>query len=452
MTYKINPNAVWSDGEPITSNDFKYTWDQIVNGKDIYDTTGYDDIESVDDTDPKTAVVTFTEPFASWTQLFGADYGIYPVATSSRARTATTLMKNGYDWSGGPWIVQVGQGRRASRSTPNPNWYGTKPTIEKVIFQIHAEHRGEFQAFKGGQVDGDLPAAASRRRSPRSRTASRARSPSSRPRPATSRRCGSTTRRPRSTRWRCARRSPTRSTVTRSSSGCSATSASTKAVQTAATRRSSAQYADQEACADYTLDLDQVNSLMEGDGWAKDGDGIWAKDGKTAAFTIKSTAGNKRRELTEQILQEQLKAAGFKMTIKNPSADDLFDKVLPAGDYQVVALRADGHEPQPGPLRASPARRTSRRKANDNSGQNYQRINIAGARPAAGAGRHGLRRRRARIAASKQADQVMAEEQVSLPLDPLPNIALWSDRINGPVGDNPILSMFWNMYAWSLKG
>ena len=41
VTYKINPKAVWDDGQPITSTDFKYTWDQVVNGNDIYDKTGY---------------------------------------------------------------------------------------------------------------------------------------------------------------------------------------------------------------------------------------------------------------------------------------------------------------------------------------------------------------------------------------------------------------------------
>ena len=32
VTYKINPKAVWSDGTPITSADFKYTWDHIAHG------------------------------------------------------------------------------------------------------------------------------------------------------------------------------------------------------------------------------------------------------------------------------------------------------------------------------------------------------------------------------------------------------------------------------------
>jgi ABC-type transport system substrate-binding protein len=47
VTYKISPQAVWSDGQPITSEDFKYTWQQIVTGKDIYSTTGYTTIGSL---------------------------------------------------------------------------------------------------------------------------------------------------------------------------------------------------------------------------------------------------------------------------------------------------------------------------------------------------------------------------------------------------------------------
>jgi ABC-type transport system substrate-binding protein len=53
VTYRIAEEAVWNDGEPITSSDFRYTWEQIANGSDIYDKTGYQDIESVDDSDPR---------------------------------------------------------------------------------------------------------------------------------------------------------------------------------------------------------------------------------------------------------------------------------------------------------------------------------------------------------------------------------------------------------------
>ena len=89
VTYKINPEAVWSDGEPITSTDFKYTWDQIANGNDIYDKTGYEDIESVDDSDPKTAVVTFSDDVRRLEGPLRRLLRHLSRRTSSRARTAT---------------------------------------------------------------------------------------------------------------------------------------------------------------------------------------------------------------------------------------------------------------------------------------------------------------------------------------------------------------------------
>jgi peptide/nickel transport system substrate-binding protein len=39
---------------------------------------------------------------------------------------------------------------------------------------------------------------------------------------------------------------------------------------------------------------------------------------------------------------------------------------------------------------------------------------------------------------------------VSLPLDPLPNILLWSETVVGPVSDNPVLGPFWQLSQWGL--
>jgi len=210
-----------------------------------------------------------------------------------------------------------------------------------------------------------------------------------------------------------------------------------------------ARYSDTQAYAGYTLDLARVTSIMTADGWEKNSDGLWEKDGKDAAFTIKSTAGNKRRELTEQILQEQLKAGGFKLSIKNPSSDDLFGKVLPAGDYQLSLYAQTATSLNPG-LCSIACSKNIPSKANKFGGQNWQRINIPTLDPLLAQVDTSIVQSE-RVAASKQADQVMAQEQVSLPLDPLPNIALWNEKISGPVGDNPLLSMFWNMHLWTVS-
>ena len=70
VTYKLNPDAVWSDGTPITSADLKYTALAIRDGEDILDKTGYAEIADIATPDPQTAVVTFAKEFAGWKLLF----------------------------------------------------------------------------------------------------------------------------------------------------------------------------------------------------------------------------------------------------------------------------------------------------------------------------------------------------------------------------------------------
>ena len=44
----IKDGVKWQDGKPVTCEDFKYTADQVQNGKNIYDQTGYVDLAKVD--------------------------------------------------------------------------------------------------------------------------------------------------------------------------------------------------------------------------------------------------------------------------------------------------------------------------------------------------------------------------------------------------------------------
>src|SRR5581483_7986333 len=104
VTYHINPAAVWSDGQPITSTDFKYTWNQIVTGKDIFVTTGWTNIESVDDSDPHTAVVTYKTPYADWKSLWGTSEPILP-SHILQGQDRDAAMKDGYKFSGNAWMI-----------------------------------------------------------------------------------------------------------------------------------------------------------------------------------------------------------------------------------------------------------------------------------------------------------------------------------------------------------
>ena len=142
-----------------------------------------------------------------------------------------------------------------------------------------------------------------------------------------------------------------------------------------------AAYSNPDAWADYKLDLGKVDSTMTGAGYAKGSDGIWAKGGQKVSFAIQSTAGNKRRELTEQILQQQLKDAGFDMTIQNQKSGDLFGTDPAGRRLPAVAVRADGHHARSRACRRSPCRRNIPPPANDNVGSELAADQHPGGRP-----------------------------------------------------------------------
>lgn len=71
VTYKIRPEAAWTDNAPIAADDFWYLWRQMISQPGVVDPAGYDLITGVQSVDGgKTAVVTFAQPYPAWRELF----------------------------------------------------------------------------------------------------------------------------------------------------------------------------------------------------------------------------------------------------------------------------------------------------------------------------------------------------------------------------------------------
>lgn len=71
VTYKIRPEAQWTDNAPIGADDFWYLWRQMVSQPGAVDPAGYDLITGVQSVEGgKTAVVTFAQPYPTWRELF----------------------------------------------------------------------------------------------------------------------------------------------------------------------------------------------------------------------------------------------------------------------------------------------------------------------------------------------------------------------------------------------
>jgi peptide/nickel transport system substrate-binding protein len=446
VTYSINPDAVWSDGEPITASDFKYTWEQITTGEDIYDTTGYANIESVDDSDPASPVVTFSEPFSDWKGLFGGGYGIYPSHILEGA-DRNAEMANGYDFSGGPWIIESWNKGVDVTLVPNENYWGDAPKLDSVTFRFVTDTAAEFQAYQAGEVAAIYP-------QPQLDVIEAINAGGEElGNSAFSDQTGNM-----EALWMNNAEPPFDSVAVRQAFAYSLDRGAivealfggigiTEPLNTLEAPILSA-YTDTEAFADYTLDLDKVDELMTGDGWEKNGDGVWEKDGQTADIEFITTAGNARRERTQEIVIQQAGEAGFNVTVANQEAGTFFGETLPNGDYQLglYAQVATSLRPAACTLFCS---ENIPSEANEFSGQNWQRVDVPEADPLMAS--LDVSTDEAEIAENgAEAAQLLAENMVSLPLDPLPNILLWNDTIVGNVSDNPILGPFWNLNEWGL--
>ena len=171
-TYEINPDAVWSDGEPITADDFEFTWKANRSGDpadegcaSVLSTTGYEQIESVEGggDDNKTVTVTYNTPFADWQGNFE---NLLPAhlmddedaATVCETTTAGWAIGEGFpeDISGGPWQLKaenIDVGKQVVVLTPNPEWWGDGPNLDQLIIQnIGNDPTTAVQGLKNGEI------------------------------------------------------------------------------------------------------------------------------------------------------------------------------------------------------------------------------------------------------------------------------------------------------------
>ena len=133
----------------------------------------------------------------------------------------------------------------------------------------------------------------------------------------------------------------------------------------------------------------------------------------------------------------------------NVPKPNLFGVVLPAGSYDLALFGSSVTGITPG-LCSQMCTEAIPTAANGSTGNNTSRVSI----PAADK----LLRQvdqdlddNVRKSAAREADKILAENAVALPLDPLPDILIWNKKVVGPIVDNPVTGMFWNIDQWGIN-
>lgn len=154
VTYTINPDAVWSDGTPITWLDFQAQW-QALNGTDpaytISASNAYEAIVSVEQgVDDRQAVVTFDPTYADWQGAFSP---LYPASTNGDPETFNTGWLEEPQVTSGPFRpASVDRTAQEVILERNPDWWGATPKLDRIIFR-NVDNAAQANALANNEID-----------------------------------------------------------------------------------------------------------------------------------------------------------------------------------------------------------------------------------------------------------------------------------------------------------
>ncbi|NNE11324.1 MAG: peptide ABC transporter substrate-binding protein [Ilumatobacter sp.] len=450
VTYRIRDDAVWSDGSPITSEDVRFTWRAILDTTGTLSTSGVELITDVDASDPKAAVLTFSESYAPWPDLFGGGTGFVLKADEFTDTEISNELLEAIPWSGGPWLLESWGTEEAVLVRNDAYWDADRvPLLDRVTFVPREDTDTEIIALQTGEVSAIFP----------------------QPSPGVNERL---------TQdgidfvvdggvvfeglWPN-QRSP--------QSPILAEQAVREALAFAIDRQEifdtvmAPVYPNGEVLqcagwvptvgdwcgddfADVTQDWDRAAQILTDAGWTRTDDGGWEKDGTPLVIEWNTVAGNKRREDVQALVQEQVADFGIRFDIRNYDAGELFQNRLPTLDFG-MGLYAQVASPDPS---VSTLYDSAQIPTADNgfSGQNsiawddetvteLVRLSDRQLDP------------EARLATIREIGAAARAEMAWIPLYQLPNLTAWrSDQLGGPIGDwtSSAYGGFANMYDWFL--
>ncbi|MEV8404932.1 ABC transporter family substrate-binding protein [Streptomyces niveus] len=135
VLYKLNQQAVWSDGRELGAADFVAQW-RALSGKDsAYWTArnaGYERIQKIERGANDLEVrVTFNKPYADWRALFSP---LYPKDVMGAPNSFNDGARAKLKATAGPFqLKEMDRADREITLVRNPRWWGARPKLDTIV-------------------------------------------------------------------------------------------------------------------------------------------------------------------------------------------------------------------------------------------------------------------------------------------------------------------------------
>lgn len=365
ITYEINPAAVWDDGSPITVKDFQCLAEATMGTTETLSTAGYDQITSVEQgANEREVIVTLKSVYAPYKNLFSNPGPLKAAAFPNGCSDLSAEMQSSIPFASRPYKMASWSPDQSVLVANDAYWGDDVAKTPKVVMVPLTDTETELTALRSGEVGFIFPQASNG-------VADALKDPNI----ATSAGLGSSY----EAFWFQQQTGP---------------------FADAAFRRGFAHLIDRAAMlqnvydplfpgaslldcglwvpsigtwcdpSDFATYQDPAagEAALTAGGWAKNDDGMWEKDGEVPTIRWMADAGNKRREDAQALMIPLFKAAGFDVVADNCDAACVFQKRLPAMDYDLgMFVQSASPDPTVTSILACDAIPSD---ANDGAGQN----------------------------------------------------------------------------------
>lgn len=334
VVIKLKKEAVWSDGTPISADDYVYAWENQKGTDttiDVASTTGYENIESVVGSDGgKTVTIVFKTAFADWKALFG---NLLPAHIMKATPGGwNTGLANPPTWSGGPWKIASYTKDQNLTLVPNEKYWGPKPNLDSIVVRFGITAPNVPQALENKEIDLAYP-------QPQIDLVQRVKAI---PGIKSEINYGlSYEHIDFNFKNELLAQKPVRQAIAYGLDRDGIVERTVKQFDARGKRLDNRIWlTGQPEYEAHGKEYEKRNvakaaTVLEQAGFTKGADGIYTKGGKKLSFRISTTGGNALREQTEQLIQAQLKEVGIDITIANVPGSAVFDEI-DAGNFDIA--------------------------------------------------------------------------------------------------------------------
>jgi peptide/nickel transport system substrate-binding protein len=154
MTYILRDNLVWSDGQPLTSADYKFTWDLLFdpNTKLQYRSLLANIVGSPDTPDAKTLVFKFKQVSAAST-LYTDSWPAIPQHIFQGKDINDNPLNRDNTVGSGPFFLKEWAKDDHATFVANDKYFKGRPNLDQYIFRVVKDQNAAYQALKTGEAD-----------------------------------------------------------------------------------------------------------------------------------------------------------------------------------------------------------------------------------------------------------------------------------------------------------